>query len=75
MARFTRRVSRELKRIVAANPRRNVVVVTHAGVIRVALGKALGIADRNLFRIGLSPCAISVIDYFRGGVIVRCING
>jgi broad specificity phosphatase PhoE len=74
MTRFKRRVTKELKRIVAANPGQGVVVVTHAGVIRVALGEALGIADRNLFRIGLSPCTVSVIDYFRSGVIVRSIN-
>jgi len=74
MARFKRRVTKELKRIIAANPGQRVFVVTHAGVIRVALGAALGIADRNLFRIGLSPCAVSVIDYFRAGVIVRSIN-
>ncbi len=74
MTRFKRRVTKELKRIAAANPGQGVVVVTHAGVIRVALGEALGIADRNLFRIGLSPCTVSVIDHFRSGVIVRSIN-
>jgi alpha-ribazole phosphatase/probable phosphoglycerate mutase len=75
MARFKARVTRELKRIVSAGPGRCVVVVTHAGVIRVALGAALGLDDRHLFRIAQPPCAVSVIDYFRGGVIVRCING
>ena len=74
MTRFKRRVGRELKRIVATNAGQHVVVVTHAGVIRVAIGAALGVADRNLFRVGLSPCAVSVIDYFPGGVIVRSIN-
>lgn len=72
---FKRRVTRELTRIVAANPGRCVAVVTHAGVSRVAIGGALGLDDRNLFRIAQSPCAVNVIDYFRGGIIVRCING
>ncbi|HLG56554.1 MAG TPA: histidine phosphatase family protein [Vicinamibacterales bacterium] len=75
MVRFKTRVTRELKRIVAAGPGRCVVVVTHAGVIRIALGAALGLDDRHLFRIAQPPCAVSVIDYFRGGAIVRCING
>jgi broad specificity phosphatase PhoE len=75
LARFKTRVTRELTRIVAAGPGRCVVVVTHAGVIRVALGAALCLDDRHLFRIAQPPCAVSVIDYFRGGVIVRCING
>jgi broad specificity phosphatase PhoE len=72
---FKKRVTEELKQIVATNPGRSVVVVTHAGVIRVALGTALGLDDRHLFRVAQPPCAVNVIDYFRGGVIVQCING
>jgi broad specificity phosphatase PhoE len=75
MARFKTRVTRELKRIVAARPGQCVVVVTHAGVIRMAIGAALGLSDRNLSRVAQPPCAVNVIDYFRGGVIVRCVNG
>ncbi len=75
MARFKTRITQELKRIVRARPGQCVVVVTHAGVIRVALGAALGVSDRNLSRVAQPPCAVNVIDYFRGGVIVRCING
>jgi broad specificity phosphatase PhoE len=75
MASFKRRVTLELKRIVAANPGRHVVVVTHAGVIRIAIGAALGLSERHLFRVAQAPCAVSVIDYFRGGVIVQCLNG
>jgi alpha-ribazole phosphatase len=75
MARFKRRVTKELKRIVAANPGQHVVVVTHAGVIRVAIGAALDLNERHLFRVAQPPCAVNVIDYFRGGVIVQCING
>jgi broad specificity phosphatase PhoE len=71
---FRARVTRELKRIVAANHGRSVVVVAHAGAIRVAIGAALGLDDRHLFRIAQSPCGLNVIDYFKSGVIVRCIN-
>jgi broad specificity phosphatase PhoE len=71
---FRARVTRELTRIVAANHGGSVVVVTHAGVIRVAIGEALGLDDRHLFRIAQSPCSVSVLDYFESGVIVRCIN-
>jgi broad specificity phosphatase PhoE len=75
MAHFKKRVTQELQRIVSARPGQCVVVVTHAGVIRVAIGAALGLTDRNLSRVAQPPCAVNVIDYFRGGVIVRCING
>lgn len=72
--RFRKRTTAALKQIVAANPGRCVAVVTHAGVIRVAIGAALGIDDRHLFRVDQPPCAVNVIDYFRGGVIVRSLN-
>lgn len=72
---FKKRVAHELRGIVVENRGRRVVVVTHAGVIRAVLGKALGITDRNLFRLAQSPCAVNVIDYFRDGVIVRLVNG
>lgn len=72
---FKKRVAHELQGIVAANRGRRVVVVTHAGVIRAVLGKALGITDRHLFRIAQAPCAVNVVDYFRDGVIVRLVNG
>lgn len=75
MAQFKTRVTRELQRIVGARPGQCVAVVTHAGVIRVAIGAALGLSDRNLSRVAQPPCAVNVIDYFHGGVIVRCING
>lgn len=72
--RFKTRVVQELSWIVATNPGRCVAVVTHAGVIRVAIGAALGLADQKLLRIAQRPCAINVIDYFGDGVIVGCVN-
>jgi broad specificity phosphatase PhoE len=72
---FVRRVQREIRNLIAVNQGLCVLAVTHAGVIRVALAKALGMQVRNLFRLALDPCAINVIDHFRDGVLVRCING
>jgi broad specificity phosphatase PhoE len=72
---FVRRVRREMRDLVAANQGRCVLVVTHAGVIRVVLAHALGMRVRNLFRVALSPCAVNVIDYFRDCVLVWCVNG
>jgi broad specificity phosphatase PhoE len=74
-AHFKNRVKAELKGIVGAHGGRCVLVVTHAGVIRVALADALGMKDRNLFRLAQDPGAINVIDHFGDGVVVRCING
>ncbi len=73
--RFKARVRRELRRMVTANSGGCAIVVTHAGVIRAALASALGMPDRNLFRIASDFGAMSVIDYFSGSAVVRCMNG
>ena len=71
---FKRRVKQEFKTIVRANQGRRVLVVTHAGVIRVALADALGMTDKNIFRLAADPGAISAVEYFLRGVMVRCVN-
>ena len=70
---FKRRVKQEFKTIVRANQGRCVLVVTHAGVIRVALADALG-RDKNMFRLAADPGAMNVVEYFHRGVMVRCVN-
>jgi broad specificity phosphatase PhoE len=60
---------------VSTNRGRCVVVVSHAGVTRIALARALGMPDRYLFRLAQGPCAINVIDYVRDGAVVSCVNG
>jgi broad specificity phosphatase PhoE len=72
---FKRRALRELNHLVSTNRGRCVVVVSHAGVTRVALARALGMPDVHLFRLAQDPCAINVIDYFRDGAVVNCVNG
>ena len=71
---FKTRVRSELKAIVNANMGRCVLVVTHAGVIRVALADALGMKDKNIFRLAQDPCALNVVQHFSDGVTVRCVN-
>jgi broad specificity phosphatase PhoE len=72
---FKHRVKTELKKIVKTNQGRCVLVVTHAGVIRMALADALGMKEHLMFRMAQDPCAINVVDYFADGVTVRCVNG
>jgi broad specificity phosphatase PhoE len=73
-AHFKKRVKTELRDIVFAHQGQCLLVVTHAGVIRVALADALGMKDRNMFRLAQDHCAINVIDYFADGTSVRCVN-
>jgi alpha-ribazole phosphatase len=72
--RFKQRVKAELQAIVAAHRGRCVLVVTHAGVIRVALATALGMKDENIFRLAVHPCGLSVLEDFVGSRTVRCVN-
>jgi broad specificity phosphatase PhoE len=72
---FVRRVRREILNLIAVNQGLCVLAVMHAGVIRVALARALGMRVRNLFQLALDPCAVNVIDYFQDGALVRSVNG
>ncbi len=74
-AEFKRRVQCELRKIVAAHPGGCAMAVAHAGVIRIALASALGVPDRYLFRLAQDCGGVNVIDYFRDGAILRCVNG
>jgi alpha-ribazole phosphatase len=71
---FKGRVKAELNAIVDANRGRCVLVVTHAGVIRVVLADALGMKDQNIFRLAVDPCGLNVLDDIAGSLTVRCVN-
>lgn len=71
---FKKRVRQELRKIIAKRPGGCVLVVTHAGVIRSILAQALGVRERNLFRMALDYCGLSVIDYLQDEELVRCVN-
>ena len=75
ISQFKKRIAAGIREIVAANRGQCALVVTHAGVIRFTLGKALGLPARNLFRLAQDSCAVNVIDYLEKGAVVRCING
>ncbi len=62
---FTARVDRALATLATAH-RGHLVVVTHAGVIRAALGHALGLAPAALFRIALPAAATCRLSLLAG---------
>jgi broad specificity phosphatase PhoE len=51
-----------------------ILMVTHAGVIRVILCRLLGMPLENLFRIGLTYGALSIVEFGSKGFRVRAIN-
>lgn len=71
---FKKRVRHELRKILSKHPGGCALVVTHAGVIRSILAQALGVRDRNVFRMAADHCGLSVIDYLQDEVMVRCVN-
>lgn len=50
------------------------VVVTHGGVIRTALAAWLDMPDEAIFRLDLSYCGITVVDWLEGVPLVRAMN-
>lgn len=52
-----------------------VLIVSHAGVNRVLLADALGLPDRQIFRIDQSHAGLSIIDYLSDSALVRLVNG
>ena len=57
----------------SAGPR-SVVVVTHGGPIRAALVQALGMNPAHAFRLAHDCAAVSCIDYYTSGCVVRAVN-
>jgi probable phosphoglycerate mutase len=73
-AAFEARVERALRQLFACQPRGNVVVVTHGGVIQVALHRVVGKLSRGLFPFRISNASISVIEKRDGRVFIGGVN-
>jgi broad specificity phosphatase PhoE len=72
---FKRRVTCELDKIVTVHSGSCVAIVAHAGVVRLILAAALGVPERNLFRMASDPGSLSVIDFFQDGATIQLVNG
>jgi alpha-ribazole phosphatase len=51
-----------------------ILLVTHAGVIRVLLCRLLGMPLKNLFRIGLAYGTLSIVDFAHREYRVQAVN-
>jgi len=52
----------------------DVLAVTHAGVIRVLLCRALGISLENLFRLDVAPCSLTTLRWHEGEPRLVCFG-
>ena len=51
-----------------------VVVVTHGGVVRIALADVLRLDEDASFRFGLDYGGVSVVDWVNGSPVLRVVN-
>ncbi len=71
---FEARVSAELDSILARHQHGNVLVVTHGGVIQVALHRVVGRPSHGLFPFRIENASISVIEKRNGRFVVSGVN-
>jgi len=69
------RVLGVLELILSRHPKETIVIVTHAGVIRLMLATALSMPDDQIFRLAQDYGAINRIKYFIHGPVVELMNG
>ena len=74
-AQMRARVLAAFELILSRHSRETIVIVTHAGVIRLVLAAALSIPDDRIFRLAQDYGAINRIKYFDDGPIVELMNG
>ncbi len=51
-----------------------VAIVTHGGVVRVALADVLGTAETAFFRLDVAAGGVTVVDWTEGVPVVRVVN-
>jgi len=61
------RVARALEALAAAHAGRDVVVVSHGGPIRVAVGHALGLDPQRAMNFSVKNLSVTLIEHHRGG--------
>jgi probable phosphoglycerate mutase len=71
---FEARVARALDVALARHPHGEVAVVTHGGVIQIALHRVVGRPSRGLFPFRISNASISVIEKRDGRFVISAVN-
>ena len=70
-----RRAVAAARQIADAHPGETAVVVSHGVTLRMVLADALRMPLDAIFRLELSHCGISVVDWFGDRALVRSVNG
>jgi probable phosphoglycerate mutase len=73
-AAFEARVGRALDALLARHSHGEAVVVTHGGVIQLALHRIVGKPSRGLFPFRISNASITILEERNGRVIIAGVN-
>jgi broad specificity phosphatase PhoE len=74
-AQMRARVLPAMDDLIARHQNESILVVSHAGPIRVLLGAALGMPDDLIFRLEQKHAGINRIYYADAGPVVQLVNG
>jgi broad specificity phosphatase PhoE len=74
VAEVQRRAHAATREIIAAHPGETAVVVAHGVTLRIVLADALRMPLSALFRLELSHCGISIVDWFGDRALVHTVN-
>jgi probable phosphoglycerate mutase len=73
-AAFDARVGVALEQMLVRHPHGDILVVTHGGVIQIALHRVVGRPSRGLFPFKIQNASISVIEKRDGRMVIAGVN-
>jgi broad specificity phosphatase PhoE len=71
---FEARVESTIDRLFERHPQGDVVVVTHGGVIQIALHKVVGRTSHGIFAFRISNASLSVVERRNGRMVIARVN-
>jgi broad specificity phosphatase PhoE len=71
---FEARVGSAVDTMLERHPRGDAIVVTHGGVIQVALHRVMGRPSRGLFPFRISNASITIIEKREGRLVIAGVN-
>lgn len=74
ISRFQERVNRAYQIILEESNGKNIVLVTHGGVIKVLLISIFGLSLDMLPRLYISPCSLTTVRYFNSFPLLTLFN-
>ena len=73
-AAFDARVGSAIEKMLAGHSHGDVLIVTHGGVIQIALHRIVGRPSRGLFPFTIQNASISIIEKRDGRMVIRGVN-